>query len=465
MGEDAGGLHHAVDVDVLVGDVAAVLLAREHHAEGHGVGHHAGVGAAADGQGLRVVAGQLVVHLHQAAHDLVIGGDVVRGVAADAAHVHAILGHRAGDVAQNLHFVGAQRVADVQRGAEVFAVPAQNAQVAAQVVGDFVLALDVQGCAVGLHADALGHHVECRLHARARADGLQRDQQHARRVHAQLRQRTMREHALGADLRATVAQILDGQLLIDRCRVGRDPLFDFGAGKLLRADDGVGVGGNNVGALTRVELVHGNLGLIFAFAAIAQLHVHAALFDVDHRELRVRGEAVVGHLQLRGVVAHVAHAHLLVAAQDQPHAVLQRHARVAHRAHGVQRAQRRALVVDGAAAKDLAVGDLAAEGIVGPALAGGNHVQVGQHAQGLLTAAHGDVAGVVVDVAGLKAVVPGGGKRRFQHLRHHRAEGLVAVAAGRYRGNGDPFLNVADQLVLQLHHPRVNLCIIDEHWS
>ena len=408
--------------------MAAVLLAREHHAEGHGVGHHAGVGAAADGQGLRVVAGQLVVHLHQAAHDLVIGGDVVRGVAADAAHVHAVLRHRAGDVAQNLHLIGAQRIADVQRGAEVRAVPAQNAQVAAQVVGDFVLALDVQGSAVGLHADALGHHVQHRTHARARADGLQRDQQHARRVHAQLRQRTVGEHALGADLRATVAQILHGQLLMDRRRVICNPLLDFGAGDLLRADDGVGVCGYHVGALAGVELVHRNLGLVFAFAAIGKLHVHAALFDVDHRELRVRGEAVVGHLQLRGVVAHVAHAHLLVAAQDQPHAVLQRHARVAHRAHGVQRAQRRALVVDGAASEDLAVGDLAAEGIVGPALACGHHVQVGQHAQGLFAAAQGDVAGVVVDVAGLKAVVAGGLQRRVQHLRHHRAEGLVAVA-------------------------------------
>ena len=247
--------------------------------------------------------------------------------------------------------------------------------------------------------------------------------------------------------------------------MGRDPLFDFGAGNLLRADDGIGVGGNHVGTFARVELVHGNLGLIFAFAAIAQLHVHAALFDVDHRELRIRGEAVVGHLQLRGVVAHVAHAHLLVAAQDQPHAVLQRHARVAHRAHGVQRAQRRALVVDGAAAEDLAVGDLAAKGIVGPALACGNHVQMGQHAQGLFAAAHGDVARVVVDVAGLKAVVAGGRKRGVQHPGNHRAEGLVAVAACGYRGNGDPLLNVADQLVLELHHPRVNLCIIDEHWS
>ena len=243
-----------------------------------------------------------------------ICGNVVRGVTADAAHVHAVLRHRAGDVAQNLHLVGAQRIADVQRGAEVFAVPAQDAQVAAQVVGDFVLALDVQGCAVRLHADALGHHIERRLYARARADGLQRDQQHACRVHAQLRQRAVGQHALGADLRATVAQILDGQLLIDRCRVGCDPLFDLGAGNLLRADDGVGVGGNHVGALAGVELVHGNLGLRFAFAAIGQLHVHAALFDVDHRELRVRGEAVVGHLQLGSVVAHVAHAHLLVAA-------------------------------------------------------------------------------------------------------------------------------------------------------
>ena len=275
----------------------------------------------------------------------------------------------------------------------------------------------------------------------------------------------MGEHALGADLRATVAQILHGQLLMDRRRVICNPLLDFGAGDLLRADDGVGVCGYHVGALTGVELVHRNLGLRLAFSAIGKLHVHAALFDVDHRELRVRGEAVVGHLQLGGVVAHVAHAHLLVAAQDQPHAVLQRHARIAHRAHGVQRAQRRALVVDGAASEDLAVGDLAAEGIVGPALACGHHVQVGQHAQGLFAAAHGDISRVVVDVAGLKAVVAGGLQRRVQHLRNNRAEGLVAVAARGYRGNGDPLLNVADQLVLELHHARVNLCIVDEHWS
>ena len=160
-------------------------------------------------------------------------------------------------------------------------------------------------------------------------------------------------------------------------------------------------------------------------------------------------------------MAHVVHARLLVAAPDEAHAVGEGNARVAHGAHGVQGDQRRALVVHGAAAVDLAVLNLRAPGILRPAVAGGNHVQMAQNAQRLFAAAHGHVAGEAVHVPGLEAVLARGLQRQIQHLAVGLAEGGVGAGGlGQHAGHGDPALHIGEQLVLEREDDGIELFVI-----
>ena len=73
MGHDANGQHEFFDIHMLVRHVAAVGVAREVDAKRHGVGHHLGIGAAADGDRCGVFfAADLAVWLEQLFNQLAV---------------------------------------------------------------------------------------------------------------------------------------------------------------------------------------------------------------------------------------------------------------------------------------------------------------------------------------------------------------------------------------------------------
>ena len=93
-----------------------------------------------------------------------------------------------------------------------------------------------------------------------------------------------------------------------------------------------------------------------------------ALFRIDDGEVRIGREARLGHVRDFVVVLDAAPAALFVAADDELDLLARDEALILERLQGIECADRRALVVRRTAAPDLAVGDLAAEGIVRPAL-------------------------------------------------------------------------------------------------
>lgn len=161
----------------------------------------------------------------------------------------------------------------------------------------------------------------------------------------------------------------------------------------------------------------------------ADLHAVDALFRVADREPGVRREAVVRHAHVLHVVGHVRAALLLVAAEDQQHAVAQGDARLPDGAQREEAGDAAALVVVRAAAVEEAIADDPLVGRDGPVAALGHDVQVREDSEGLALrrAAKGHVPGVVFVVAGFKAEA----LRLFQGVVQGAGAGLAKGLAGR----------------------------------
>ena len=185
-----------------------------------------------------------------------------------------------------------------------------------------------------------------------------------------------------------------------------------------------------------------------------------ALFDVDDRIFGIRGEAVVRRGGVGVVVGHVGHAGFLVAAEDEAHGVLEFHAGVAHAAHGVERGQRRALVVEHAAADEVAVLLRQRKRFHRPAVAGGHHVQMAEDAQRLFARAHGDVAGIAVEHAGGKTVAARVLQRQIEHAAVLAAKGRAFLRRALHGGHGEPAAQILQKFIAARLDERVELCVV-----
>ena len=444
--------------------MAGVCVAGEVDAEGHCVGHHARVGAAADGDGIGGQAGHVVIDLEQPLNHLVIGAHIVYGAAAQAAHRQRRVGQLVAHLAEDLLFAGGQRIADVQRHFKLTAVEAHQADVAGQIAALLVLRGDAGALAVALNAEVFVHRRRRVLHAAVRADAHQRVEQKPRRVQAQLGHAGVRLYADRLDLRAIIAQVGHGELVV---RAGKTRLQLVHA-HIFRAHDGARRAGHNVHALARVDRIDRKRHTVLARALAGKQNIDAALFDVDQRIFRVGREAVIGHFHLRGIVSHAAHGHLLVAAEDQAHAVLQLDARVPHGAHGVERRDRRAFIVHHAAAIDAPVRHIAGEGIVRPAVAGGHNVQMRQHTQRLRALAQRNIARIAVEIAHGKAHLFRVGQRLIERLSHVLAERLaLARRLDRRRIDRHPLLERLINFIAPAVDQRIDLFVVlfHDHFS
>ena len=150
-----------------------------------------------------------------------------------------------------------------------------------------------------------------------------------------------------------------------------------------------------------------------------------ALFDVDERERRVGGEGQGRGLLPGEIVLQVTAPALLVRPQDQPHVLLEGDAQLLDGPHGVERAQRRTLVVGGPAPVGTPVLDLHGKGLGHlPAISGRDHVQMGEDVQmGLQFRVHVRCDDVVVVVLHRKSVAPDHVRGGGQALRRLPAKG------------------------------------------
>ena len=177
--------------------------------------------------------------------------------------------------------------------------------------------------------------------------------------------------------------------------------------------------------------------------------VVAALLAVAHGELRVGREQEGRVIVVQVVVGHVGHAGFLVRAEQEAHGVgelrgLALVLQVLPELHGVQRHDAGALVVQRAAADEVAVLARDLVGLEGPAGTGRHHVHVADDAQ-LRVRGAGEVgeADVALGIVGCKAHAARQLERRSERLLGAGAErgtvGLLVVflEAGDAHERGD----------------------------
>lgn len=155
-------------------------------------------------------------------------------------------------------------------------------------------------------------------------------------------------------------------------------------------------------------------------------HCEDALFAEGGREAGVWCEAEAWDLLLRFVARDVRPGTvLLLAGEDQSHALVQHKLAVENVLHGVHHRHRRAFVVDDTAAEELAILDLAAVRIVGPARSRRHHIEMHEDAHQFLACANLNVAIVALVVQLCTEPQPlAEGQRRLQRLVHIGAIGL-----------------------------------------
>lgn len=173
-----------------------------------------------------------------------------------------------------------------------------------------------------------------------------------------------------------------------------------------------------------------------------QRHCEDALFAEGRREAGVWREAEARDLLLRFVARDVRPGTVLfLAGEDQSHALVQHKRAIENVLHGVHHRHRRAFVVDDTAAEELAILDLAAVRIVGPAGARRHHIEMHEDAHQLLACADLSVAivALVIQLCAESQLLAES-QRRLQRLVHIRAIGLPRLRRSAcHTGDRDKF--------------------------
>ena len=287
--------------------------------------------------------------------------------------------------------------------------------------------IDAGGCAVGLHAQLLSQEVDGVSQLALQGQVVQGEHQTADGVLTQ-----SGGGAVGADAEgfhtetAGTAAELDG---------GGVELADLCGQLVIALEIGVGMGGNHIGsgaALDAQQLQGAGLGV-----GAGEGGVDDALLTVDDGILAVGGEAHDGNFAVLGqIILHILGAGLLVAAQQNTDAAADGQAGIPEGSQRIQGSDGGTLVIGGAAAPDLSVGDLRAEGRDSPAFTGGDNVQMAQNGDHFVAFAIFKPAHVTVHIDGLEAQGLSGGQSMIQAAADFHAVGC-ALGGGAFHA-GDP---------------------------
>ena len=407
------------------------------------VGEVAGVGAAAHGKGLGVLAGHLVV-----------------GVDA---------GLNGGAVGLNVEGLGSVHILQLCT--------------AAQSCGDLCGELVAVGA--GGEAAVDGLHQTALLHINAAADDGQRTEGAVGAVDAkagtgggsvQLAQ-GFQIGALGVVAQAIVQQVVHHQTngIHGAFRHGgmaglapaAHPHAAFPGG--LQRDVGGVLQFGDVGVQQSAGTVrHGIVGhtaLKITDHAVAHraddLAAEVALLTVAHRELGVRGKAEHRSRVILQVILHILHVGLFVVTDEGTDGVAQLIALLLEELEGVQGDHHGAFIIRDAAAQQPAVLDAHLEGVGRPAVAHRHHVHMADGGQILFRIGTGQlcVAHVVLAVAGGKAHAGCQLQRLVQCGTGALAEGCALFRGALHAVDGHQRGNVLQQLLLVFRDVRVDLLI------
>ena len=402
------------------------------------IGEVAGVGAAAHGEGLGVLAGDLIVSVDAGLDGRAVGFNIERlgsghilqlgTVAQSSADLlfHGLAVGAGGEAAVhgliNAAILHIDAAADDGQRAEgaVGAVDAQTFTCG----GSVQLADGFQISALGVVAQAVVQQVVCH-----QTNG----------VHGAFRHGGMTGLAPAADAHAVTFR------------------FQRDVGGILQLGD---VGLDQCTGAVRHGVV-GHTALKVHDHTVAHraddLGTEQALFAVAHRELRIRGEAEGRGRVVLQVVVHILHVGLLVVACQRTDGVAQLIALLLEELQGIQGSHHGALVVGHAAAQQPAVLDAHGEGVGGPAVAHRYHVHMADGSQillGVLTGQLG-VSDVVLAVAGGKAHPGCQLQRLIQRCARACAEGCTLLGGAFHAVDGHQSGDILQQLLFVLR----NVCV------
>ena len=216
------------------------------------------------------------------------------------------------------------------------------------------------------------------------------------------------------------------------------------------AHGGSGLLGHHIGHLAAPDFQHH--GSFLRHPVRAEGRAIGALFQIDHRVIRIRGEGLGGTGVMLQIILHVVAADLLRGAQDGAAALFQIGIDGNCRLHGVQCQHGRPLVVVRAPAVEVTVPDL---GIIGgriPAVSLGNHIQVGKNSQLAFCAVHIHLQHIALQNPGFKPQLPGNGGGLLHSPAALRAEGRTGGSQLRLCHAGNPHqpLDVGEDQILIL---------------
>ena len=182
------------------------------------------------------------------------------------------------------------------------------------------------------------------------------------------------------------------------------------------------------------------------------VEIDEPLLAENQREHPVCSEGNLRCLSMLCVVLDVLPADFLVPADHNANPrIIGNHPVVAQVLRSIQRADERALVVDGAPSKELAVLDDALEGVAFPPITCGNHVDMAQHADDMLARADIDLQRIAVELGDIEVELgrlrahPIKARRDVLAKRHARLR--VAVV---HRRDGDDVAQIADEALLDV---------------
>ena len=357
--------------------------------EGDGVGEVPGVGAAADGIGPGVFPGDGVVGLDADLH----GGIVQAHVEGRGIPVQGDLRQVSGQATDRLRDLGAAGIGGITavQGLEDLSVlRADDAADDGQGLKEAVVRLDAQAPAPPVAVQLLQKLQHAPLVLVAHTVCQQIVHQHADGVHRALGQGGVAAQPLAADPPEARLLLLHG-----------DALRVF---QVLRLHQGFRLVGDGVGHDAAADLPDPVQRLPEEDPAVVD-----ALLPVAEGEVGVGAEAEERRGVIGKIVCHIAHAGLLIGAQQGADRIFQRDVPLLQVLEGIEAEDAGALVVQNAAANDPALPLPHGEGVMGPALAGGDHIQVGDSGEipVLRSLAQLGIADLVGAVHALESQLPG----------------------------------------------------------